>query len=182
MLIEETKKVQNFERLKFFSEKSEQETILKILELSGGIFVVTIKTAYNYCARLTKVEYNGYLLETNTDNIKSIAVLRCEVNNKTVSDNIEYIHHIYIQDFIVNQQYRKNGYGTILLKELINYAKKLQVEYISGELSFMDIGTEENCTLEQKENRERLYHFYPKHGFIIDENKRIYLRIKEKQE
>lgn len=54
--------------------------------------------------------------------------------------------------------------------------------YISGKLSFRDIGTEDNRTQEQEENRKRLYHFYPKHGFIIDEDECIYLQIKKKQD
>lgn len=183
MLITERKRIaENFEKLKLFSEKSEPETILKIVELDKITFVITIKTTHDYCARLTKFEYNGYWLEKDTNDVKSIAFLRCEVHNKIVSDNIEYVHHIYICDFFVDKPYRKNGYGTILLNELIKYAKEMQVDYISGKLSFRDIGTEDNRTQEQAENRERLYHFYPKHGFIIDEDEKIYLQIQKKQD
>lgn len=155
---------------------------MKIVELDKITFVITIKTTHDYCARLTKFEYNGYWLEKDTNNVKSIAFLRCEVHNKKVSDYSEYIHHIYIQDFFVDELYRKKGYGTILLNELIEYAKKLKVDYISGKLSLRDIGTEDNRTPKQAENRKRLYHFYPKHGFIIDENETIYLQIQKKQD
>lgn len=182
LITKEKKKAENFEKLKLFSEKSEPENILKIVESDNFTFVITIKTNHDYCARLSKFQYNGYWLEKDTNNVKSIAFLRCEVHNKKISDNIEYIHHIYIQDFFVDKPYRKNGYGTILLNELIEYAKKLQVHYISGKLSFRDIGTEGNRTQEQAENRKRLYHFYPKNGFIIDEDEMIYLQIHKKQE
>lgn len=182
MITEGKRIAENFEKLKLFSEKSEPETILKIVELDKITFVITIKTTHDYCARLTKFEYNGYCLEEDKNSIKSIASLYCKVYNKELSNNVEYINNIYICDFIVDKQHRNNGYGTILLNELIKYAKKLQVHYISGKLSFCDIGTEDKCTQEQAENRKRLYHFYPKHGFIIDEDERIYLQIRKKQD
>ena len=63
LITEEKKKVENFEKLKLFSEKSEPEAILKIVELDKITFVITIKTTHDYCARLIKFKYNGYWLE-----------------------------------------------------------------------------------------------------------------------
>ena len=69
------------------------------------------------------------------------------------------------------------GLGSAILTHFIKFAKTLCAEFISGEFSFVDIGTAEKRSSEQAKNRERLYHFYSKHGFEISENETIHLKL-----
>ena len=51
------------------------------------------------------------------------------------------------------------------LTEILKFAKLFSVSKIKGDIYQEDI----DCP----EKKERLYHFYEKHGFIIDEDKLI---------
>lgn len=51
------------------------------------------------------------------------------------------------------------GYGSLMMRELIEYAKQHGIKYIDGWLSGVDAN-----------HLERLYHFYHKFGFIITPN------------
>ena len=88
------------------------------------------------------------------------------------NDKEAFFRNIYIIDFIVNDIWQNQGYGSIVMEQLIKYAKHLNVSYISGKLSFVDIGTSDDDET-KSENRERLYHFYSKFGFVINKEERI---------
>lgn len=51
------------------------------------------------------------------------------------------------------------GYGSVMMKELIKYARQNEFKLINGWLSKVDYG-----------HKERLYHFYQKFGFEIIQN------------
>ena len=53
-----------------------------------------------------------------------------------------------------------HGYGSLMIKELIEYSRQNNISYLNGWLSNIDYG-----------HKERLYHFYRKFGFEIVENK-----------
>ena len=77
----------------------------------------------------TKDQFIHFLEKEN----KNIEILVIEINNELIaSGTILYetklIHNIslyaHIEDIIVSSKYRKNGYGLILLNELIEVCKK----------------------------------------------------------
>lgn len=86
-------------------------------------------------------------------------------------DKEAFLRNIHIIDFTVNDKCQNQGYGSIVMEQLIKYAKHLNVSYISGELSFVDVGASDDDET-KRENRERLYHFYPKFGFVINKAER----------
>ncbi len=51
------------------------------------------------------------------------------------------------------------GYGSVMMKELIEYSRQNEVAHINGWLSKADYG-----------HKDRLYHFYQKFGFKIIQN------------
>lgn len=152
-----------------FEFNDSEENILKIITFDSQLFLITYKQKLDYKGSIIEFEYNGYVLKKKQlFSKKSFIKMRCYPH---YDRNLNYMRNIFIDDFICEPTYRDKGYGTILMNELIQYAKKLKVKYISGELSFVDIGINDNddrC----KEKRERLYHFYPKFGFIIEEYER----------
>lgn len=138
-------------------------------------FVVTCKHQMNYRGILTGFELRGYLLETYSEEggfRQHIIHMYCDAN---YDDELQYLKSIYIQDFIADSGMRNKGYGSIIMQQLVQYAKVLNVQYISGMLSFVDVGNTGDES--KRENRERLYHFYNKHGFQINESGKIILYI-----
>lgn len=84
--------------------------------------------------------------------IKNICKARisCVVENSTT---------ILIGDITCNNDADVNkGYGSLMMRELIAYAKEKGFARIYGNLADIDMG-----------HRERLYHFYKKFGFSITE-------------
>lgn len=152
-----------------FEFNDSEENILKIISYDSQLFLITYKQKIDYKGVVVEFEYNGYVLKKKQRfSKKSFIMMRC---NPHYDKDFNYMKNIFIDDFICESAYRDRGYGTLLMNELIQYAKKLKVQYISGELSFVDIGKndeDDSC----KEKRERLYHFYPKFGFIIEEYER----------
>ena len=76
--------------------------------------------------------------------------------------NDEISHRVYqfemwIDDFFITEP--NNGLGSILMRELVKYAKAQNVMYIRGAFSHID-----------DNNTSRREHFYTKHGFKVSEN------------
>lgn len=69
----------------------------------------------------------------------------------------EELRVITISDIICKQN--NKGYGSVMMKELLNYARQNGFMYIDGWLSEVDY-----------DHKERLYHFYQKFGFEIIQN------------
>lgn len=154
----------NFEKLKLFNNK--QETIVSIIEHSSKVFVITLKTELNYDGRMKKFYLYGYTLDiSESDIVNSVPIIEmwCEPNYNL---KLNYLESIFIVNFQAKNYYINKGFGSLIMNELIRYSKSLDVYYISGDLSSVDIGENDN-DFSKKENRERLYHFYSKFGFEI---------------
>ena len=70
-----------------------------------------------------------------------------------------HAEHIYITEF--NGDYYSRGYGSMVMEALIHYAQVMDIRHIRGSLSFVDLNS----------HKDRLLHFYRKHGFEIFESK-----------
>ena len=91
-----------------------------------------------------------------------LLMIQCFVKHKMVSKLqcvIESDRSILIGDIIhtQNRNYNK-GYGSLMMKKLIEYTKENGYTLIHGNLSLVDA-----------DHKGRLYHFYEKFGFIITE-------------
>lgn len=150
---------------------------MKIMEYDGYTLVITYMCRYDFSPRLTGFDYEAYILERNKTLTKSEASISCSVHTLKCGKD-ETIDYIYINDIKVNFEYRDRGIGSVLMNEMKSYAKGLGANYISGRISFVDIGTEDKQTEEQRLNSERVWHFYKKHGFEIYDGERIYLSLK----
>ena len=60
-----------------------------------------------------------------------------------------------IRHYKENSHYNR-GYGSLMMEELLGYAKENGFSYIHGNLAQVDL-----------DHKERLHHFYRKFGFII---------------
>lgn len=165
------------EKLKQFGEKSKAEIIVRILESDKDTLVVTYNCTYDAGANLKSFVYRGYILEQNRTLTKSNASIECSVHRKKRGKN-EIAEYIYIMDLKNDHNCRDRGIGSVLMNELKLFAKELKVRYISGRISYVDVGTEDKQTEKQRLNCERVYHFYEKHGFEIYDGDRIYLSLK----
>lgn len=173
-LLDLSKENEKFHSLLKFNDSN--ENIVKVISYNSQMFLITQKHEIDYKGYIKTFEYNGYILrEQQFFSKKPFIKMIC---NNCYNESPIYLKSIFIVDFTSESIYRDKGYGTLIMNELIAYAKRLKVEYISGKLSFMDIGTSDDDE-KYKDKRERLYHFYPKFGFIIDEHINKY-GIKEK--
>lgn len=148
-----------------------QEHIIYILPQKPLLFVVTIKQSLRYDGKIDAFDLNGYFFDKRTGNIfikKPAVNMYCDA---VYDDKEAFLRNIHIMDFIVSDIWQNQGYGSVVMEQLIKYAKHLNVSYISGELSFVDIGTSDDDET-KRESRERLYHFYPKFGFAINKAER----------
>lgn len=53
-------------------------------------------------------------------------------------DKLHYLKGIFIQDFIADSGMRDQGFGSLMMKQLIQYAQVLNAQYISGRLMACD--------------------------------------------
>lgn len=157
------------------------EGIIHILRQDSALFIVTYSQKLSVHGALKEFDLNGYLLESykkETIHKKPVVTTQCIVG---YDEEYEYIKNIFIRDFYVTDNiHQDSGYGSIVMEQLTEIAKMLQVEYVYGELSPVDIGRHDNDE-EKRENRERVYHFYTKHGFVINEDRKIYLYFKHER-
>lgn len=146
-----------------------QEHIIHILPQCSQLFVVTILQKLRYDRKIDTLEFKGYFLDNRMCGInteKPPVAMNCLAVYNNENDRLK---SIFIKDFTVNELWQNQGYGSIVMKRFIKFAKYLNVPYVSGELSFVDIGTSDSE--DKRENRERLYHFYSKLGFSVDKTK-----------
>lgn len=158
--------LETFNRLSLFNDT--QEHVIYIFPQGSQLFVVTITQMFSsYDGKIEAFDLYGYFLDNRMGNIvlgKSAVKMFCRA---IYNDNPIFLRNIYIDDFIVDTLWQNQGYGSIVMEQLIKYAKCLKAPYISGELSPVDIGTSDDDDPKRK-NRERLFHFYSKFGFSID--------------
>lgn len=69
---------------------------------------------------------------------------------------------IQIYDILVPVEHRNKGYGSVLIGELVYFAKARGIKSITGELGKSDL-----CDTSDLNHRSRLLHFYRKHQFLI---------------
>ncbi|MCL2574312.1 MAG: GNAT family N-acetyltransferase [Defluviitaleaceae bacterium] len=91
-----------------------------------------------------------------------------EDGTEATNKSFERIAHI--RGFFVHTP--NAGFGTILMDELIQYAKKHNSTKITGRLSSVD---------EKFENTDRRNHFYKKFGFEFLDNDKICLDLRQGQ-
>ena len=156
----------SFEKLKLFNNK--KETIVSIIEHSSKIFVITLKNEINYDGKIKEFYLYGYTLDMSENEIINSAPIIEMWCEPKYNANLGYLESIFIIDFMAKPFYINKGYGSLIMSELIRYSKSLDVYYISGNLSSVDIG-ENDSDLSKKKNRERVYHFYSKFGFEISD-------------
>lgn len=155
------------ELLKALRKKSEEQE--KIVYLSSeddsSQFFVTETETFTYKGVLQSCEWKGYIV---LGDIQQIVKMRCSIKYDAEH---KYLNGVFLQDIVVDLRWQGKGYGSRMLHLLIRYAEKLGAEYLSGELSFVDVGTENDP--QRKEKTERLSRFYRRHGFTVCENKHI---------
>lgn len=61
-----------------------------------------------------------------------------------------------IADIKFNNKYRRKGYGSELMKIVLEYSEKKKIKKVTGKLSVVDY-----------DHKEMLFHFYEKLGFNI---------------
>ena len=84
-----------------------------------------------------KVSINGHRL----------GMVKCVIQNQELKiTDIE----------IFDEEYKNKGYGSELMKRLLEYSEKRKIKKIIGELSKVD-----------DDHKEMLFHFYKKFGFDI---------------
>ena len=157
-IVELNDSLETFNKLLLFNDT--QENIIYVEPHKSLVFTVTIKQTLRYDVKIDKIDLHGYFLDKQIKHIKNekppVKMNCCAVYN----DKGMYLKNIHIIDFTVEAQWQNQGYGSIVIEQLIKFAWYLNVPYISGDLSFMDIGVSDDDENKCK-NRERLYHFYP---------------------
>lgn len=156
-----------FEKLKYFLEEvsNENKHILYFNKNASknALLVITVKEEYDYTGRLKYLTIMGYTGNNiyGYDRIHPIMYVDVYQDIKNT-----YLHHFYIVDFLCEPN---KGYGSIIMKSFIEYAKEFRVPFISGFLSPIDTSSEEH--------KQRLIHFYTKFGFSIDDKYNIKLSL-----
>lgn len=75
----------------------------------------------------------------------------------------KYKNQIWLQDFLIHEE--NCGLGSILMEQLISYAKRSHADKIKGKFSFVD-----------DDNAAKRKHFYEKFGFVVRDD-RVRVRI-----
>lgn len=116
------------------------------------------------CQFINRIEYeenNLIVLICDYNPLIQINIFHVSSNSVSTLKAVYYEEEkkIHICDIIC---YSNNkGFGSILMKELINYAVGLKCKLVSGYLAKVDID----------DHKDRLFHFYNKFGFKIVEKK-----------
>lgn len=144
--------LREFQKVEDLNESSEQ--ILCIRTHCSNHICITAAAEYDYKNAVSAIDFKLYKLD-NSGDISQACIGRsfCEINGSVFC----------IADIGIEEQYRNNGYGSLLLSEIIKYAEQLNVTKIKGRVYCNDI--------KKKEAKVRLYHFYEEHGFVIDEGR-----------
>ena len=142
-------------KIKELNDTSEQ--ILCIREHNQNQICVTVTINYDCFHAVSDMLFKVYLLGQNGYISQNcIGKSPCEVHN----------NYFEIVDIGFDDNFQEQGYGSVLLLEILKFAKSFSVNKIKGNIYQKDI--------DNPQKKERLYHFYEKHGFIIDEDKLIF--------
>lgn len=136
------------------------EQILCVREQNKAQICITVTVNYDCFHSVSEMFFKAYLLEKSGDISQDcIGRSSCEIKDNCFR----------IIDLGIDGYYQNQGYGSLLLSEILKFAKAFSVGKIRGRIYRGDT--------DSPRKKERLYHFYEKHGFIIDEDKLI-LRLK----
>ena len=148
------------------------ENILSLLEHRHTLFLITVETTPRLKVRSRdisqEITFRGYILGKcrSRSNLRRFVSMDCSVYYRDEYTEMEN-EHIWIHDFTMDSFMQNKGYGSLMLEQVIGYARRNHISYIAGALSVFDIAP-------QHANRgEMLRHFYTKHGFTIDEHNQI---------
>lgn len=133
------------------NESSEQ--ILCVREHSGSQICITLSIEFDYKHSVSQMLFKIYKLDIS-GNMSQICIGKspCAINE----------NGFVIIDIGIEELYRDKGFGSVLLSEIINYSKYFDVAKVIGKISYMDV--------KEPDAKDRLFHFYKKHGFVVDEN------------
>lgn len=117
------------------------------------IQLITLHEEFDYQCRLIELDFRGYFVNQyskNTAKFQEMMVIPVLNEKETAID------HFFIQDFACRPNH---GYGSIMMKVVLDYIKRFGADYVNGYL----------CTVDTKntEHKNRLFHFYQKFGFTI---------------
>ncbi len=164
--------VNNFYKLNRFinklTENKEKILFFDIYKKQCKLACITIQEEYDYTGRISYITIKGYTYDDiffNTYNNISLCLPKIFVTAFQDFDK-RYLKSFFIDDILCEPN---KGYGSMMMSVFIKYAKQLNVEYISGFLSFVDTSDEEH--------NKRLRHFYKKFGFEIDDKDYIKLKL-----
>lgn len=113
---------------------------------------------------IKETKYGEEVLLCRPEKDDDLVIIRLILGNKDSSNHIRLIIWDAVMDIadiqILKEEYLSRGYGTILMNETIDLARKRGIKKIIGSLYTTD---EENDRRQQK--------FYKKFGFTIEEYK-----------
>lgn len=171
----------DIKKLKNFNEKIQQainsgESIIRVSE--DGF--VTIKVFFDDKGMIDKFSFKGYFdMDSSyaTHTFQAFAITSDDlINKEKLNPNkevaISKVESFFIRDIQCEHSNVDKGYGTILMNTFLEYIKPIKVKCVEGRLSSVD--TRDRI---DKEHKARLYHFYKKFGFEIDEKEHIKLDL-----
>lgn len=115
---------------------------------------------------IKETKYGEEVLLCRPEKDDDIAIIRLILGNKDPSNHIRLLIKNDVMDIadiqVLKEEHFSKGYGTLLMKETIDLARKRGIKKIIGSLHTID-----------EENDKRQQNFYKKFGFTIDEGKLI---------
>lgn len=141
-------------KVKELNDTSEQ--ILCIRAHRQNLICITVAMSYDCFHAVSDMLFKVYLLGQNGYISQNcIGKSPCEVNN----------NYFEIVDIGFDKHFQEQGYGSVLLSEILKFAKSFSINKIKGDIYQKDI--------DNPQKKERLYRFYEGHGFIIDDDNLI---------
>ena len=136
------------------------ELIYKIYREKYAAIIVTIKHGITNKG-ISDLDLRVYSLHPNEQKFNIKTTIRATIR----TPKAEHLTTIYISD--IHSETINMGFGSLAIENLIKYAYAFGSYEITGFISPAD-----------KDHYDRLFHFYEKFGFIIDDKKRISKIIK----
>ncbi len=143
-----------FRKLKDLNDTLEQ--ILSIRDHRQNQVCIAVTVHFDNCNFVRLIEFKEYILNKGGHISQTgIGYSACRIVNNV----------FIILDIGIDEYYQSQGYGSLLLTEILKFAKSFSVSKIKGDIYQEDI--------DNPKKKERLYHFYEKQGFIIVDDKLI---------
>lgn len=162
--------LERYDRLSLYNES--REGIDCVLRRGNDIIIVAHSIECHIYQKCKEIFFHVYNMNSHPMVWVSEIWAKFEyqhVKKEDATFKCEFTNRIIIEDFMTRSEYENQGYGSILMKEFIEFAKQQGVSIITGRLSWVDE--------EEPENGARRNHLYEKFGFVI-EGERISLDLK----